>query len=358
MKDMSWINNKLEPLFQNKVSSHLLFWVSIVLLLSYHGSLFGGTWKDNLINMLTILPIQMMASYSLIYWLMPKFLYRRQWIVFGLLLGGLAYLFSVLGRLSIIHIAEPLIGAGEYDESIWEIVNDPVYLIRVYLSSIYLPAIIFFMVKMTKERFVNQNKLDFLEKEKRNAELNFLKAQMNPHFLFNTLNNIYALSRQKSELTSDMILKFSDILDYTIYECQADTVSISKEWELIENYADLETLRFNKPVHVVLNNKIENPDNQIAPLILITLVENAFKYALKNPSEQPLIKIDLEESNRQITMTTFNSKGETVTEVKSQKGIGIQNLRRQLNLIYNKKHELKILDTLDTYTTKLTIQLQ
>lgn len=335
---------------------HLAFWICTILLLAYHGSLLGSSFQENLINMLSLLPMQMIAAYSLIYFLLSRYLYQGKYLLFllGLLIS--AYALSVLARLSIIHIAEPLIGFDGYDESIWEVISDPIYLIKVYMVSVYLPAALLLILKMMKERFQQENKLVKLEREKSVAELNFLKAQMNPHFLFNTLNNIYALAKNGSEQTADMILKLSEILDYTLYECSQPKVPISREWELIENYADLQSLRHADKLIVMLEQDLDDPAVEVSPLLLIALVENAFKYALGNGEKAPSIKINLRLRNRRLSFRVFNTKNEEYTEHKPR-GIGIKNLQGQLNLQYPNRHEMDIEVGKDSYQVLLQIDL-
>ena len=337
---------------------HLGFWVLVILLLAYHGSLLGSSFKDNLINMLSLMPVQMLAAYSLIYYLIPKLLYKGKWLLFFISLAAIAYGLSALARLSIIHIAEPLINFESYDESPWEVLTDAVYLIKVYMVSVYLPAVLLFLLKMMKERFQQETKLISLEREKSMAELNFLKAQMNPHFLFNTLNNIYALAKSGSEQTADMVMKLSEILDYTIYECNQPRVPIIKEWELIESYADLQSLRYKDSLMILLDQEMDNTEVQIAPLLLISLVENAFKYVMTTKDGDPLIRINLKLKDKALSFEVFNSKSKVLSSRDAGgKGIGIKNLKRQLSLQYPGRHTMLVEDQKDSYRVELSIKL-
>lgn len=329
-----------------------------MVLLAYHGSLFGGNFGDNLINMVTLLPVQMVAAYLMTYIQVPKLLYKGKIILFIASSLLVAYGLAVLARLFIIHIANPISGIESLDETVGEIISDPIYLVRVFVVSIYIPAVLMFLIKMTGERFKQQRRLAILEKEKRTNELNFLKAQINPHFLFNTLNNIYSLSKNESESTSELILKLSDILDYTIYECRQETVPVIKEWELIENYVELEALRYGNELNVVLYQEINDSKSRVAPLILVSLVENAFKYALKGAGAPPTIKITLAVKGKLLTFEVANSLPTPESDQStSKKGIGLQNVRRQLELFYEGKFSLEVDTKFKGYSVKLTIQL-
>ncbi len=355
---MSTLNKILDGFLKMRILNHASFWILMVLLLAYHGSLFGGNFHDNLINMLAFLPVQMAAAYLLTYFQIPKFLYPRHWFRFIFSFVIIAYLLSVLARLSVIYIAEPLLGLGEYHESFLEILQDPTYLIKVYTVSLYLPAFLLFMIKMTKERFAQETRLVSLEKEKNVAELNFLKAQMNPHFLFNTLNTIYALAKKNAEQTSDTILKFSEILAYTIYECNDEKVPIIKEWQLIENYVDLQSIRHNDQLTIVIEQQIDDEAKEIAPLILISLVENAFKHSLRSIQDRPSIKISLKVEQNVLSFSIFNTKpNKPPTKKSNQKGIGVNNVKQQLNLLYPNRHTIHIDNQADFFKVNLSIQL-
>ncbi len=348
----------LDRFFRARILIHGVFWVFVVFGLAYHGSLFGGNLKDNSINMMALLPVQMIAAYALVYYQIPQWFNKGRYLIFIVSLLALAYLLSALGRLSVIHIAQPLIGMETLNESIGEILMDKVYLIKVFTTSVYIPAFSLYFLKMTKERFMQQNQLIMLEKERQKNELDFLKAQMNPHFLFNTLNNIYSLSRNKSEQTPEMILKLSEILDYTIYECNEATVPILKEWALIENYVDLETLRYSDQLTILLEEHIGDKETRVAPLILISLVENAFKYSLKRVVGVPVIKVMLQVEDSLLNFEVFNSKAENTPETQEKgRGIGVRNMKRQLELQYPNRYTIDVEDKPDSYKVRLTIKL-
>lgn len=355
---MSAPSNIFDRFIANRVLTHIGFWMSIVLVLAYHGSLFGGNLGDNLINMLVILPVQMIAAYALIYYQIPRWLNKGRYLLFIASLVVDAYLLSAMARWMVINIAQPIMGVDSLEETIVEILTDPVYLIQVFTISVYIPAALLYLLKMTKERFAQQNQLITLEKEKRTTELDFLKAQINPHFLFNTLNNIYSLSKHKAEQTPEMILKLSEILDYTIYECNEPTVPVMKEWELIESYVDLETLRYTDQLTILLDEQVDDKQVRVAPLILISLVENAFKYSLKRVDEVPVIKVLLAVTDGVLSFEVFNSKAMNLPESREHKrGIGVQNVKRQLDLQYPNRHSMDIEDKSESYKVSLTIKL-
>jgi len=352
-------NSHIDNFLSYRILNHFIFWVITILITAYQGSLFGGTFLDNLINMFILLPVQMVLAYLLVYQQIPRWAFYKKWLPFTISLCILAYFAAVLARVITIYIAEPLIGIDDIKVPILEIMADPINLLKVYVVILYIPAFILFLIKMTKERFLSAQRVTALQKEKQTVELNFLKAQMNPHFLFNTLNNIYSLAKNKSDQTPEMILKLSEILDYTIYECNEDSVVIAQEWSLIENYIDLEALRYNKELDLILEKEIDNENTKIAPLILITIVENAFKFGLASAKQIPRISIMLKVEENNLEFYVKNSKASNIklSKKEKKKGIGVTNIERQLSLQYPGRHHLSTIETDEQFQVTLTISL-
>ena len=169
--------------------------------------------------------------------------------------------------------------------------------------------------------------------EKQEAELNYLRSQTNPHFLFNTLNNIYSLARDKSDLAPESILRLSKILRFMLYETGGAYIAIEQELKIISDYIALEKLRYDESLHINFNYDIEDIKQALPPLLLIPLVENAFKHGVSETRNQPFINIHLSVNNRQLTFVVKNSS-EAFSEGKVKENIGLANLRRQLELLY------------------------
>jgi len=170
--------------------------------------------------------------------------------------------------------------------------------------------------------------------QKQQAELNYLKSQTNPHFLFNTLNNIYSLSRDKSDLAPESILRLSKILRYMLYETSGPYIAISQDIKIIGDYIALEKLRYDESLQVNFNNDIEDLNQAIPPLLLIPLVENAFKHGASETKTRPFVDIHLSVKNRKLLFLVKNSTGDSSDNGKVQESIGLSNLRRQLELLY------------------------
>ena len=170
--------------------------------------------------------------------------------------------------------------------------------------------------------------------EKQQAELNYLKSQTNPHFLFNTLNNIYSLARDKSDLAPDMILRLSKILRYMLYEAGGPYIAIEQELKIISDYISLEKLRYDDSLRINFNHNIEDLRQAIPPLLLIPLVENAFKHGVSETRNRPFVNIHLSIARRQLSFIVINSTEESSGNGKVKENIGLSNLRRQLELLY------------------------
>ncbi|OJX29641.1 MAG: hypothetical protein BGO86_12200 [Chryseobacterium sp. 36-9] len=204
-------------------------------------------------------------------------------------------------------------------------------------------------------KFVQQNEthkqLAEISKEKTDAELRLLKTQINPHFLFNTLNNIYGLALKKSDETPEIILKLSKIMRYNIFDSSKGKISISKEIENIQDFIDIQKIR-HKSLNITFENSIDNDSQVISPLILLHFIENAFKHGASESRFDSFIEINLKLENEILIYEVKNSKEKE--NPKDSTKIGLNNIRRQLDLLYP-KHSLVISDTEDLYIVILKI---
>ncbi len=192
--------------------------------------------------------------------------------------------------------------------------------------------------------------------EKQQAELNYLKSQTNPHFLFNTLNNIYSLSRDKSDLAPESILRLSKILRYMLYETGGEYIAIEQELKIMGDYIALETLRYDDTLQVIFKNDIENMKQAIPPLLLIPLVENAFKHGVSETRNRPFVDIFLSVNQRQLKLVVKNSTDLSMEDRNIKENIGLSNLRRQLELLFT-DYQLTVQQADSLFTATLQINL-
>lgn len=193
-----------------------------------------------------------------------------------------------------------------------------------------------------------------LETEKLNAELAFLRSQINPHFLFNSLNNIYSLAYQKSDKTPEAILKLSEIMRYMLYESNEEWVMLEEEINYLENYIELQKLRFKEQIYVDLHENIEEKEHRIMPLLLISFLENAFKHGVSTDAEQP-IRIAINVENGRLHFKAENAKNQVNKD--QTRGVGLVNLKRRLELGYPDRHTINVVETENYYSSELFIYL-
>lgn len=193
--------------------------------------------------------------------------------------------------------------------------------------------------------------------EKHEAELNFLKSQTNPHFLFNTLNNIFSLSRDKSDLAPESIIKLSKILRFMLYETGGRYIALEQEVKIISDYIDLEKLRYDESLQVNFNYDVDDMKRLIPPLLLIPLVENAFKHGVSETTGDPFIDIHLSAKYPQLKFIVKNSSDSVSGDLPMKKKIGLNNLSRQLELLYT-DYNFSTKKENDTFIAKLNINLE
>lgn len=192
-----------------------------------------------------------------------------------------------------------------------------------------------------------------LKSDKLEAELMLLKNQINPHFFFNTLNNLYSLIKKDADAAQDYVLKLSDLMRFTIYDSGKPNVKLSDEIDYLINFIDLQTSRYHKEIDINFEKKIQNSNASIVPLLFINLLENAFKHGVEKATEDAFVHIQLIENDEKISFTVKNNY--EVDGTSEPKGIGLTNLRNRLNLIYPNSHQLSHNIENGVYTATLEI---
>jgi len=193
-----------------------------------------------------------------------------------------------------------------------------------------------------------------LKNEKAKTELLHLKSQVNPHFFFNMLNNLYGLVDKDSKKAQELILKLSDMMRYSIYEGQKDLVPLTSEIDYLQNYIALHKMRYHKTINVLFNHNIGETEFQIMPLLFIILLENAFKHGVENLRKNAYVHVHLKAENNEICFDIENNFDATITN--DHEGIGLTNLKRRLELVYPNNHTFSSSKINDIYKAKLTIK--
>ncbi len=238
----------------------------------------------------------------------------------------------------------------------------PVDFSTLYFNSIInisLWVLLVTMVKMLIDRIQNQQQLELSEKERIKSELDYLKAQINPHVLFNSLNTIYGHIDKSNQTARNILLQYSELLKYQLYECGADKVVLEKEIAYINNYVAFERLRKDDKLVVNIDTDDIRPGLKIAPLLIVVLIENAFKFVSSSSDRENKINIRIFTKENSVYCSIFNSKEmqKHIANMTSG-GIGIVNLKRRLELLYAQKHTLTINNEQDFYEANLIIDVE
>ncbi|HET9746009.1 MAG TPA: histidine kinase [Chitinophagaceae bacterium] len=285
----------------------------------------------------------------------PFVLKKRRFLIYNILLG-LVILWLYLMLWSYGLYAWRLIGIGLHTYTriiVYDTIDEELEgQMGFSMASVFFYGIIRHIYNYVKLNQAAQQ----LRIEKQQAELNYLRSQTNPHFLFNTLNNIYSLTRDKSDLAPESILRLSKILRFMLYETGGSFISIEQELKIIGDYIALEKLRYDESLRINFNYNVEDLKQAIPPLLLIPLVENAFKHGASETRNLPFVDIHLSIKHRQLRFVVKNSVDDTLAEKHVKENIGLSNLRRQLELLYT-EYSLTIQHEKNFFTALLTINL-
>ena len=206
-------------------------------------------------------------------------------------------------------------------------------------------------------RFFEQNIR--LQKELTESSHQILKAQINPHFMFNVLNHVNVLIRKEPDLASSLLVQYTNILRYQLYNGEKEVVSIKQETEFLKDFIEIEKVRWKNNLEVKCSWDIEDDNTTLSPLLLITFVENAFKHVSRSKTEKGYVRIDLKQRNGELTLFIENSKYADIPtiEKKEASGIGLENIKKRLEILYPNRYDLRINATDTTYSTSLSIKL-
>jgi sensor histidine kinase YesM len=328
---------KLKQFARNDFLHHVLFWVfAYITLLSMFLTSSSINRIDHIYTAIFLVTLVLATEINLVI-LIPRFLYRKSFKLYLLVLIIVLLAFTAFNQLLFNHLIDYVL---------------PGYYFISYYS--FLDTLKFFIVfagvttllKLSREWFylieARQN-LITAQKDKVDAELKALRSQLNPHFLFNSLNVIYSLSLNNSPDTSRVVLQLSDILRYVIYDTNDDFIPVKEEVSLLENYLNLQRYRVNRETEIRFDTELTDETVRIAPMLLLPLVENSFKHGVRKEITNAFVIIVLKSNENGITFTIENSKPRNVTvENHEQGGIGLENIRNRLRLIYPDRHKLEI----------------
>jgi two-component system, LytTR family, sensor histidine kinase AlgZ len=335
------------------VLMHLSFWCVYLSFFIYRVSSFqrGEVDWSRVITVATIqVSFAMVIGYLNYFLFLPRFLADK---------NGWRYLVQFTICFAILFLIrlylERFIISTYFEHS--EYLYDSRFVIQVVITNLFI-VIFLGMIRFAVDWFEFEARKKNVENEKLTAELNFLKAQINPHFLFNTLNNLYYLAYTKSPNTAEVIAKLSQMMRYMIYDSNSPLVPLSKELEYMENYISLERLRLNDQIPIRFTVEGDANRFMITPFIFITFLENAFKHGVSNNNPKAWVNISIRINDDECVYEVENSKILSLKQESEEKsGIGLQNVRRRLELSYPGQYELEEKNLPDSYHIRLKITL-
>jgi len=349
------------------VLMHLLFWGGYLSLSVFVFSGREEIQRAFLISLILVLP-QMIIAYVNMEYLIPRFFIKKKYLKYaGLVL--LCFVGFFLFYEFVLPMLYELLGQPQRQGGRrWMRENsglgerpffNPMRKMRLIYSFTQTLAIYFLSTafKTSQIALKREKEAADLKSENLNSELKFLRSQINPHFLFNALNNIYSLSIIKSDKTPDNILKLSDMLRYIIYDCNAKRVPLEKEINYINNYIDLQKLKDDQMTNIEVDFENADPKCMIAPMIFIPFIENSFKHSKIEDLENGWIKMKIENEDDQLMFSINNGLPKEEFTKDKVGGIGLENVKRRLELLYPKKHQLKIESSENEFFVELKISL-
>ena len=346
MKIFSWPSVK-------RISLHILFWISFISFYTIIYGLYSGTYIDVFLQSMYTLPIDISVTYFAIYFLIPKFLLQRKYFLYIVTLIVSTLLAGAAERVFNHYIVYPHF-YPQYNPSEYSLFTPRFFNMTM---SVYTVVILASAIKILKYWIEERHRRMELEIENQSSELALLRNQINPHFLFNTLNNIHTLIQKDSERAADSLMRLSEIMRYMLYESNSTFVPLEYEIEYIRSYVDLQKLRLTNPENVRLEIYSSVNGYQIAPMIFIPFIENAFKHSEKNSDSIPVF-ISLNADVNPIVFKVSNPiKDKNTGSLDSTGGIGLKNVERRLELLYSKKYQLNISQDNNIYDVTLTLSV-
>ena len=351
--------NFLRRLSRHRVLMHLLFWAAVLLFFNFVFRL-GRTVTKTLIDSILFLPGHLLFVYSLNYFLFPRYVLK------GKLLQAFAGLFVILA-IALFYMRFADVYYIHYSGSgrLWK----PDYFPRA-IYSLFSVGWIAVTIRLVKYWYIEKETQHRLEKEKLTVELQLLRSQLHPHFLFNTLNSLYALTLESSKAAPGAVLQLSSLLRYILYECNDPLVSLNQEIDSLKHYIQLEKMRFGERLEISLSFTGDLANRSIAPLLFLPFVENSIKHGISEQLDKSWISLHLHVEGQTLTFKLINSRASETAPGSATRppvarlvapatprssGLGLLNVRRRLDLLYPDCHILKLTPDEDTFMVSLTI---
>lgn len=304
---------------------------------------------------------QIPTVYLMLYFVFPKFFLKKNYLAGLVWIVVLWFLCGALNLILLGKVMQPFLEMVLSPENIPAAPRTPGMSFFMAVMATNKGAFTItasaLMLKFGKHWYHHQHRSLQLQKQATEAQLQLLTAQVHPHFLFNTLNNVYSKTQKESPEGSQMIMGLSDLLRYALYEGRKPLVPLDKELQMILEYINLEKIRYGNKLDLHYLVTDETKDVYIAPLLLLPFVENCFKHGTSNVLQNPWINLTIELKSTTLVMKLMNGKFKTAEALKGKPGIGIVNVRQRLDLLYKNKHALEIREEEEVFIVDLQIEL-
>lgn len=335
---------------KHRLVRHFIFWLADAVIFTFVFKAPNVSVGSQFLLSVFWVPLHIIYAYPVMYFFIPQFLLKQKVTQFVVIIFGwgvLGWFWNYICRTYFYFSFYGLLTGQELTPKNRWAPNS--YLSLVVITGVGSTVVLF--------KYWMKKQWEFLlsEKEKINAELQLLKAQIHPHFLFNTLNNIYSFAMKGSQKTASMVAKLSSLLSYVLYDGKNSEVLLSKEIEVMKDYIDLEKERYGNKLEVSINIEGDIEGKFIAPLLLLPFIENAFKHGTSEQLEKPWFSMDLSVKDNILRCKILNSKNETLAAPRS--GIGIENVRKRLYYLYAEQHELRLNDEGNFFAVSLMVVL-
>ncbi|MEE4198522.1 MAG: histidine kinase [Bacteroidales bacterium] len=337
---------------QNKIvriALHLLFWLCAWFFFFFYYKRYSKVNSYTLVASIINLVVALATVYTFNYYLIPKILLKNQRTKFMAFAFVAMVMFFYIQLLLTLFLVVKLLYA---EQRLFPEMIDVMMLFFNLFFVVFVAVAIKFYQWWSEKDYREQK----VQKEKVETELQMLKTQINPHFLFNTLNSIYVLAMKKSEQTANIVMKLSDILDYILYRINTPKIALSNEIRIIKNYIELEKVRFAERVDLSFVSNIPSKELYIPPMLIIPFVENAFKHGVAKSMERSWIKIVIGEAGDMLDIVVSNSKTQH-SEKNKPGGIGLENVRKRLDLLFHDRYRLAIREQSNRYDLFLSIPI-
>lgn len=328
---------------------HVLAWTLLFLFWYYfRHDQYTGTGQALLVTALKVINIAFLV-YITNYFLVPRLLYKRKYLLFVFVFLLMVIPVSLAKLALMDYIRNPEAPRAVFDDFKTKIYDNILPHIALVVAGM--------AVKLLGDYFSSQRRLIEMARQKAEAELNFLKSQINPHFLFNSLNAVYFLIDRQNTDARKALHTFSDMLRYQLYELNGARIAVEKEIGYLQDYVYLQKLRKDENYHVEMKCQPEVKGFSIEPLLLLPFVENAFKHISHFTGKMNYVKLSMTKTDGEFGFSVINTKEEGVKSTEEKGGIGLQNVKRRLELLYPGRYKLRIDDNRDTYAVDLTLKI-